>query len=458
MRRRLSSVIVWCIVAIAPFGVWVVRNILIVESLFGPIYPDNFAVIDAFHNITSQIALWIFGSTGLNFLGVLMKGITGIAITGYSTIAAIIFMSAILAYTVVGFGIVLTRYRPGSFRRNQETFSTCINFMLVYCLVLMIERPLSNGGLSIRYLIPLFPPLLVTVTVVLNEFISGPFAARSVSNEPPKIQLASTSVISLSSLWLALWIIPNYDSIVSWNDNGRGYRSSEWTESQVIEYLNNKPIDGVIWSNEHAALYFLTKSKDAEIYRLPLDLAETSSRVSANHYIVWFYWQYYHVLPDYNLEDLDRTFGLKIEAILKDGYILKIGSEPMDISMTWADKIVKNLLIDTSLILDKYFDVYIDYTHHRLIYIRRNICRPKDALDELMLYIFPTDRANLQVHQQRHQFNDLSFYFADEIIPIDNYCVAIRSIPSYDITAIVTGQQIQDGVNKWKGEYKFRLQ
>ena len=333
-RTRLRNTFKYSCVAVALFGVWILRNIFAIGSLLGRVHPDEFSLLRSLHTATGGIFVWLYGMTGLEFLDDLVYELTGFIITGPATVSAIVLKVAILAYIALGVIFALSRYQPGTYRRNREILVVCLGFISVYSLYFMVHLPVSDVVLSYRYLITLFPFLLVIAVVVLDGFISKPQSNQieSSSINTAKTKWVSILVSSIVCFWTLSWIGPNYDYIEFWNHNGRGYRSKGWLESEIVQYLNANPREGVIWSNQHAALYYLiSDSDDKEIYRLPLDLAEAISIMSENHSagvensIVWFYWQVYHILPHYSPEELGASLGMEVEAILEDGYIFKSG-------------------------------------------------------------------------------------------------------------------------------------
>ena len=468
-RTRLLNTLIYSCVAVTLFGVWILRNIFTIGSLLGRVHPDEFSLLNSLHIATSEISMWVYGVSGLEFLNDLVYELMGFTITDTITVPAIVLRAAILAYTVIGVVLLLSRYRPGTYERNREMLVVCLWFISVYSLYFAVHLPASDVVLSDRYLITLFPFILVIAAVALDGFISK---HRSIKLKSPFMNTVRTRVVSIPAtlivcLWTLSWIGPNYDYIKIWNDNGRGYRSKGGLESEVVQYLNANPRDGVIWSNQHAALYYLiSNSDDKEIYRLPLELLEAVSIMSDNHSvglrnsIVWFYWQVYHILPHYSLEELGVPLGLEVEVILRDGFILQSGGGGTTSSdtefTTWDDDdfYFNALINDTSLIIDSHFDVYLDVQHNRLLYVRESPCSLSDIEPRFMLHVFPVEDANSIRSSKVSGFIDLDFQFGNHGIPIVNYCIAIRSLPPHSISTIKTGQ-INGNKDIWYGEYHF---
>ena len=458
LRGRLSNITVWCVVAIAPFSLWILRNLLTVGSILGTVYPDEFTVLRSLHNATNELTLWIFGVSGLESLSNLVYGITGVNIR-IPTVATIVLQSAILTYLIIGFGSILARYRPGYYIKNQSTLAVCSTFMLIYSCFWVIERPLTNGEFAVRYLIPLLPPMLVVATITLNGYIKTPSHKLRPTRSLIRNKWLPTLVTLTCSLWLLSWVHPTIVDIRYWDENGRGYRSKEWMKSEVVSYLNDNPSESVIWSTDHAALYFLTDFREREIYRLPLDFAEAKSRLSDDHNIentiVWFYWRYFHVLPDYSLEELSASLGLEVEAILQDGLILRSTlSSSKHLRTRSNDYLFQALLANTEPLLNAHWDVYYNDSDDKLIYVR-DLCDINDLSAKFTLHIFPVDRVNLPEPRRQQAFDDLEFHFIDHAMPISERCIAIVSLPQYDIATIRTGQPVRNDGDNWEAEFTF---
>lgn len=442
LRTRRANAAFFLIIATAPFSLWILRNIFTIGSLFGSVHTEGLRLIESLRNANNEIIFWILGETGFEIFGRVVTNIAGVAIT-QDTIESITITSAFLVYYIIGIGYIIARYQPGFLRRNINILSVTSLFVIVYFLFLAVERTLNDGLLSTRYLIPLFPVLLIIMVVAIDEFIL-------------KIRINRTIHVLLLSAYLLSLIVPNYNSIGQWNDTGRGYRSKEWQESEVIRYLNSDQLDGVIWSTDYAALYY-SSVYAKEINRLPMTLEEAKARISGmDHYVVWFYWNVYFLWPMYSTNELGASLGLEVVAILKDGVILKGGTISDDDSVIWDRSFwTEALLTQTQLIIDSHYEVYIDDSFNRLIYVRQGPCTLSDIESKVYLQVFPQQSAELSEHRQQYVFDDLGFNFYEGIIPIRGYCIAAQTLPAYNIAAVRTGQRTKNGENLWEGRFTF---
>ncbi len=99
------------------------------------------------------------------------------------------------------------------------------------------------------------------------------------------------------------------------------------------------------------------------------------------------------------------------------------------------------------------FDVYI--VDNAMIYFK-DTCREDDINEKLFLAIYPSDKNNLPAYRRQHGFENLDFHFEEHAVWRGERCVAVASLPDYDIARIKTGQFIRlpDGSfqHLWEGE------
>ena len=247
------------------------------------------------------------------------------------------------------------------------------------------------GSINLRYLSPIYIPVIVIVAVVLDKALS---------------QISSKYIlpfISLIGLWLTLLAIANNDAIKQWRDYGydRSYYSSEdWINSETINYLKSNPLVGQIHSNDIRAVYVHMRiPNDAEAFFtvLPSYLPEDplhwdwSRANNIDMYIVWFYgWKAYRAIPlDYDFGSLIASQDLQIIAVLEDGIILKNNQDyPLYSETLWAA-----ILRDAQLMVaDPMVDIYLD--DERLIF-KSTLCDGADIDSPFFLHIYPIKSADI---------------------------------------------------------------
>ena len=95
------------------------------------------------------------------------------------------------------------------------------------------------------------------------------------------------------------------------------------------------------------------------------------------------------------------------------------------------------------------FDIYLD--EGRLIYFAKD-CAESDTRGRFFLSVFPTRAADLSRESQERGFfhNSLNFDFERRGGVLDGECATVRALPSYEISAIETGQFVRGEGELWK--------
>ena len=323
-RIRVRDAALWSVVALTPFGVWVARNLLVLGSVLGSQHPDGFSALLSLHRATGEFALWLFGPTGFDLLNRALGGVTGIDLASGSA-PAIVAKAVLLAAPVIGAGYALAWYRPGFLRRRRTVLTVLTVFVAAYALFLAAYLPLTDIVLPVRYLWPLFPPLLVAATLTLDEFAANVHTRNAAAAK--KIGKACPGVLAVVlSLWLAQQAGVAWNTTRRWLNDGSGYTARAWVESDVIRYLNTNRLAGAMWSSEPPALYFHTELRRVSMVSRSLDgfvdwLARRAPGDSA--YVVLFKRSLRFRNYDYGLDDVGMLQGIELVADLDDGVILR---------------------------------------------------------------------------------------------------------------------------------------
>ena len=102
------------------------------------------------------------------------------------------------------------------------------------------------------------------------------------------------------------------------------------------------------------------------------------------------------------------------------------------------------------------FDVYL--RENMLIYVKEP-CGAEDVQETFFLHVDPVDASDLPKRRKQYGFDNLDFRFNAHGFRSAERCVALRSLPDYDFTAISTGQFLfnEDGsfTGIWGGQVRF---
>ena len=110
---------------------------------------------------------------------------------------------------------------------------------------------------------------------------------------------------------------------------------------------------------------------------------------------------------------------------------------------------------EDDLIIRSDFDVHLN--GNNLLYVKDD-CSEDDVAPWFFLALYPSDENDLTAERRLHGFDNLDFYFFSQDVQYYERCIAITSLPEYDIARIYTGQYIQraDGSfeHLWEGEFR----
>lgn len=306
----------------------------------------------------------------------------------------------------------LVRRRPGFARRRRTVLAAALVFAAAYALVPAVFLPLADVALSVRYLLPLFPPLLVVAALLLDECA----AERTAKAGAVAVTIAAWT-------WLALPGAATYADVRRWLDTGPevGYSAERWTESAVIRYLNRNRVEAAVWSTDAPALYFHTRRRPLAALAPSLDeLTERLAGLSpaASTWVVWF--DDPIRAPDYGAGEVAALPGVELIADLDDGVIYRAAGS--------ADVIVRS----------PGFDILL---YERALAYFKEPCADADVQADVFLHVIPAAAADLSADARARGsfFNSLDFSFAERGVIRDGRCLAVVTF-DYDILRFHTGQ------------------
>ncbi len=479
--ERIKSVAIYSVIAITPIGLWMLRNLLNSGTLAGEATPTDFSLLSSIHNAGSEFSKWTFGHGGFRLLDLGTSKIFGVSIRGDPAIAAVFLKIAVLLALAVAVGYALIWLRRRGYAQNWGILTVPVVFILVYALAVAVSLPLTDVDLPIRYLAPIYPPLLVAAALTLNQFLRWaevqkplaalPFLQKWNASLTKRMTISLPAIILVAglSLWLAQQVYANYYNIKGWMDDGAGYTSREWTGSETMaQYLRSHPPDGHIWTNTTLALYSLTGINGDRISaigtrggtmqpdkrHLRFDDAHTDAK---DVYFVLFRrgFQSDAAYED-GLTQIAALPGTETVAKLEDGVVLKIVRNPSDDAgiMDEGALLQAGLPKEAQPPIRSIFNVYLDEQENRLIYARDD-CSDDDIEPPFFLHVVPVDPANLSEHSQQYIFDHLDFNFDDYGLRSDGLCVATRNLPVYDIASIMTGQYLPGEYRIWRGDFNL---
>lgn len=460
-RQKSRYFISYSIIALAPIGLWLLRNYIATGSVAGTLSDEKLSLMkDEELSLTSWSLLtgldragtiflkWAYSDTVFEYLNGLSERVLDISILQNPTTFALLIKAAILSIVVICAGYVIVWLTGKRYLYSWKPVAPSGSFILFYTLGLSIMLPATGIEFSDRYLAPIHVPILAIFTLILHEFL------RSISSQ----WLAKAS-LTLLCLWLIFQTSATYNNIRVWIDEGNSYSytSKHQADSEVMDYINSNPLIGHIYSNDSDRIYLLTDSTYSVSYDGLPDRVDDSwhgrqrwnKGDSEDAYVVMFYDRMY--LWGYEVGDLVELPGMEVVAILEDGAILKrAGGAGNGSEGTFIDM----MLEDSNLVTRSNFDLYINEGKNRLTYIK-NECSSEDMSTLFFLHIDPTNQADLPEHRRQYTFDNHDFNYSEYGFKISKRCVILRNLPDYDITAIRTGQWVEGQGHLWEVEVYF---
>ncbi len=438
-RGRLADAAFFGGASAAPLGAWLV-GILFVSGASPTPGGSGLLVLQSLHTAAGEIVRWLVGGTGLGLLDRLAAGIPGAGVPGSPSVAAVALRSAVLLAPVAGGGYALARLRSRSRRGNHTApTSTCLTvplaFAAAYACYLLTALIAGAAAIESRHLAPLFPPLLVTAALVLDEMIARVRASGSgLARRPLAVPL-------LAALWFVPQIGASAEQVERWRADGAGYASRQWAESEVVRYLNDHRPPGAIYGTDPAALYLLTAAAESGVHDLPEGHAHlrgwarltAEEAVHQGSYVAWFYRDRNPRRYHYGMEDLLRAPGMAVVAALDDGAVLHRGAPAAGA----AAGVTLPFLKDARIGVRSGFTVYVVADTDRLIYTKHD-CRDADVEARFFLQVSPANHYDYPV--SGGTYYRLDFDFDDHGFRNGRLCVAARALPDVPIGALETGQ------------------
>ena len=227
----------------------------------------------------------------------------------------------------------------------------------------------------------------------------------------------------------------NYYDIRQWLEDGAGYTAREWTESDVIRYLNANRLTGAWWSSDPQALYFHT---DIRAGTIAMSLATVKDQLAnrdpaESTYVVLFDLSFLYRYYDYDYDDLAKLLEMEPVADLEDGAIFRIvATEASEMTVPSG-----------ALLAEAEFDIHL--LGRTLTYFKEP-CAAEDLTARFFLHVFPAEAAD------QAGYDNLNFWFHDRGAIRNGRCAAVVPLPDYRIGRITSGQYVPGEGQLWRVE------
>lgn len=346
LQRKMRYAAVYSIIVGTPMASWIIRNLIATGTFAGSReghlqYQDPL-ILDA---ITSELFYWTLGDTGSRYVNTLSEALFGVTETGMST-PGIIYRTVILLAVALGIGYAFIYSRRRSYRENSMALAVPVIFAFLYIVTIAIPPLIQYEGIYVRYLIPLYVPILVVIVIILDKIFGR-------ITSPRYMPVVITAILSL---WLIQSIPENYTNIKNRIENGFGAASKTWAKSETIRHIRSNPLNGRIYSTSHWVMYFSDICTDNCIsipirYLWDQDgrFIEPSPADELSYIVVLQHDNYYDLLME-----LSGSATLEIISIHLDGVILKPTADGADIEP--GKVLTQDVIVDMIMVNPDRFD------------------------------------------------------------------------------------------------------
>ena len=349
LRVRVKRVGIYSLIVALPMALWMVWTYLRIGSPVREPRAVDYSVWTAFDDLA---AVLVAGYDNVLLIP-LAPRIPGGVWVG---------MAVLLVLLAVGIVGIIRRSRRGAARLRMPV-AVFGGFMMLYMAVLvggtMSGYAWPAGGITVRYLVPMWIPALIVVALVLDVVygagIGGKSWGRAGVGAVWVVRVALLAVFGLFVLGMLTITALDTNRVKTATLSG----ISTMHELDLWPYIRDNPIRGRVYSNATLPVYFFTDG-GAEYRIIPQSRGEGYiigdviggdviggdvigggngeiaggeqlrrwvSGLPWEAYIVWIYGWYGNEWYDFGAADLRALAGLELVAGLDDGVIFRVKGE-----------------------------------------------------------------------------------------------------------------------------------
>ena len=472
LRERLPQAAICGAVALAPLGLWMLRNLLLTGSPARVVAPAD--VSPTFNLKTGFIAIAEWAAGRYDLRTTLFEGLLegSFALEVAAAAAAVSLAAALLLFLGVRSGMAEARrsgvpYRPGP----AVVLAVAAAAYVVVTLAALSAQGIGEE-LYHRYLAPVYAPLLLLAALALDRLFRRDARGPLLGSAPLLGGRRVGVLTALAMLGLTLWLVPQARLYAAAFEDYRGYgygaAARPWATSAAVAYLEARPLEGRwpgdraitgrVRSNAEGALYVQTGIRGKRIGLTPdetLDEAVRRALLETEGEDVWIVW-FHRAAGDwyrYGAPELRLHPNVTVAAELSDGLIARLSRDAADPAARALARI--EAVTARAPEARAHFDVYLDREARAVSFVREP-CAPADVEPRFVLHLVPADPADLPDERRRHGFDNLDFAFGERGLRFDGTCLATAYLPAYDIVRVRAGQWNRgDPANLWEVEFAF---
>ena len=446
---RLKDAVVFGAISSLPLAVVLTRNWTVSGTLTGWRGGSGQSLSDSLSRVVDIFREWVTPPNALDGFGYLPWTAAGLVVA-----AGVVPWCLLAAYR-------LGKVRPASPFFGLEPAVPLGGFALAYLGFIAVVPLVLPVPIPVRYLLPVYVPLLLVAALLLDRFLSIEAAGRMAAAKWGLVSLVLIGALAHVGL-------STYENLrITRQSVGVGfikqYNNAYWQHSETLKYIRTHLSDSRTFSNNPSLIWFWDRStaprKHLSIVPC-LPIQKVIPRImrktkKGGGSIVWIH----HERPDphsiYDASDLRCLPGVETVAELADGAVFRVtAAEPFNAKRHRACKqrYLQELIQQAGEpVVRADWNVY--RTGRRLIYVKQP-CAPADPQAKFVLHVIPADPADLPFNRQRYGSDNFDFYFNRRGVRVGDQCMAAVHLPGYAIDRIYIGQWIsEENRTLWEAEF-----
>ena len=434
-REKFRQIAVFSLISAAPVCLFLLRNLLLSNSpLWSYHRPSALTpLLENVHKVLDEFARWVVPASN--------------SPPGVQDIFTILSIVGLLSWMVAAGSIVLlhrsSKSDAGGAGTSSGPFLCFTTFLLVHVFILMVAPRLIGWEARdfLRHLCVVYVPSIILVCLAADGLLRNvPDDARvHVGNFSITKKVSEIAVLLPLAFCLYYPAVKNTQDALLHVDRGKGITSPDWPHADVVEFLEEHPVDDPIHTNVEEPLEYVTGLRTTSL--------RNSRHVDELKYSPPAHIVYSRRNPSMHvvraIEDLPGS-KLIFEGRLSNVYRY---SPPGRTGTDW-DGIMEN--IGTPVIRSTTWDVHLD--GDLLIYTKEALARSTDGR-RFFLHIVPADRKHLP-RTRRWLGRDQLDWGEECSRRIGGRCMVAIRLPDYDIEHIRTGQYLP-GPNRTYGDLTY---
>ena len=315
LSRKLIYTSVWGFASVIPFGLWLVRNMILSGTPMGVRFPTTFSLGE---NIQMS-----GGFIGRCFI---MQG-TNQFISGWFFIS---LLTAMTFGTLIFYFYKLIKTKEV----NWAVISALLYIIFYFAAVVYAATTTSLGSFEDRYLIPSYPAIVMFMMFIMFALMKWVKTRKRVLH-----YTALVGMIAFLGFWLFTGLA--YTNLICkrLSANGFGFANLSWKNSDTIGWLRANKLEGIVYTNDIQAGDLLA-NLNAKLLPAKPDFYKNVSENTKNEliervedfkasidsgqrvYLVWYANHFRKYL--YDPQELTQFCNMTLITRLPDGYIIAL--------------------------------------------------------------------------------------------------------------------------------------